>query len=505
MRTLLLGSDFVYNSQGELIPIEINTNIGMASIMIEDEEDVFDLSSLQTFISTNQFTKVSYIGGIDYLSNKLDNLCSGLTIDYQYYKKVNSISIPDVDDYDEHLIIRSAYDYSAIVDDTYCKNKINFLNLISGQSFGSQFAYIDDNEQLVNKITTIPDNGNHPNFILKSIYPQYNHDIYPKFYKVTGQTELNTILNSIEVGYFLMEFHYNSNKLYSNHMQVIRSYNLIFPPNLESIKIGQYTMLTDRSIDELSEYNDINFELEGDDRIKYLSADGGIFGPKLLATDKVLMSGGTFKTGLELQAGDIIKTIDIPNPNNIDITNMTADYKIDYETFISGTTYGNNSVIFKTKIDKLTNYITLTFTDNSTWSDTELSSYLILRDNDVRFVYLGQQFEPSIMSGDTVILLNAASGETLSGETLETDLRVVSSVSVTKEIFSGYIIGVEEEHLFLTQGEDEASMYVSIEHNAICTPDCAQGVTPCTKSQICCVSLNKCTTSSGCPGCYAPP
>jgi len=507
MRTLLLGTDLVYNSQGDLVPIEINTNVGISTMYVEDIEDIFDFSALEAFVIASGFTKISYIGGINPLSEKLAEFCSGFTgttIDYQYYRTINNVSIPTVSDYDEHLIIRSAYDYSAIVDDTYCKNKINFLNLISGQTFGSQFAYLDDNDQLVNNITTIPDNGTHPNFILKAIYPQYDHSIYPKFYRVSGQTELNTLLQSIEIGYFLMEFHYNPNKLYSDHIQVFRSLNLMFPPDLESLTIGQYTMLPDRSIDEFSTYSATTFELEDDDRIKYISADGGVVGPKLLSTDKVLMSGGTFKTGLNLQAGDIIKTIDIPNPNNIDESNMTADYEIDYGTFISGTTYTSNEVTYKTKIDKLTNYVTLTFTDNSTWSDTENSSYLVLRGNDVRFVYLGTQFVNSIMSGDTVILLNAASGETLSGDTLDTDLRVVSSIAVTKEIFSGYIIGVAENHLFLTQGENETSMFVSIEHNAICAPNC-QTVSPCTKTQICCVSLNSCTTFFGCPGCPRPP
>jgi hypothetical protein len=220
MRTVLLGTDFVYNSDGNLVPIEINTQVGISKFCIEDMDNIFDLTNLTSFINSNNFTKITYIGGLINFSNKLSIYCSGLTnpIDYEYIQITGGVTVPDIEDTDEHLIIRSAYDYSAIVDDVYCKDKVNFMNLIKSKSFGSQFAYYDDNEILVNNINTIKDNGNLPNFILKSIYPIYDKDIYPKFYKVETQEELNTVLQNMGPGYFLMDFHYNPNKLYYFHL-----------------------------------------------------------------------------------------------------------------------------------------------------------------------------------------------------------------------------------------------------------------------------------------------
>jgi hypothetical protein len=64
----------------------------------------------------------------------------------------------------------------------------------------------------------------------------------------------------------------------------------------------------------------------------------------------------------------------------------------------------------------------------------------------------------------------------------------VSAIEFTQEFFGGWIITVEDEHLFLTRAsaEDDIS-YVAIEHNGepCGRRDCfAQG--SCPKFQICC-------------------
>ena len=191
MKTLLLGSDFMYNSTGNLIPIEINTNVGLDMTPVEDYDDILSLTELSSFIIDNKFTKVTYIGSIGFFSEKFQELCVNINIEYSYIDMVfGSLTVPDVVDSDEHLIIRSSYDVTAVVDEKYCKNKINFLNLIKDEPVGTEFAYMDEAGTLVNNITSILDNGNQPNFILKSVLPLYDKDIYPKLYKVSNQAEL---------------------------------------------------------------------------------------------------------------------------------------------------------------------------------------------------------------------------------------------------------------------------------------------------------------------------
>ena len=130
MRTVLLGSDFMYTKEGNLVPIEINTAVGWSNNKFETDDESVDVSVLTTFVQQREFTKVYYIGALKTINLKLEVMCNTLGIQYEFIKvDSSSITIPNVDDNDETLIIRSAYDVTAIVDETYCKNKIEFLNL----------------------------------------------------------------------------------------------------------------------------------------------------------------------------------------------------------------------------------------------------------------------------------------------------------------------------------------------------------------------------------------
>ena len=64
MRTLLIGSDFMYDKNGNLKPIEINTAIGWSNNKFETDAASIDLSELTTFVQTQSFTQVYYIGSL---------------------------------------------------------------------------------------------------------------------------------------------------------------------------------------------------------------------------------------------------------------------------------------------------------------------------------------------------------------------------------------------------------------------------------------------------------
>ena len=498
MRTVLIGSDFVYDKDGNLKPIELNTNVGWVHLTVEDNDTVLDFTALSSFITEKSFTKLVYIGSISKIHKKLKTLTETLGILFENHQtSASSITIPFVEDNDETLIIRSAYDTTALVDDTYCKDKIEFMNLIKDSTFGSQFAYKDDTGNLVNNITTINDNGVHPNFILKAINPGYDKTSYPKFYKVTNELELNTILSNIDTGHFLMEFHLNVDKLYEEHIQVFRGMNLLFPPNLENISLGSYTYLPTGRLDNNITYNGTTFELDSEFRYKYISNEYALIAPKLLDTDKVEMSDGSFKTALELEVGDLLKTIDIPNPNNIDAVSELADYGITYNTFATGTTYSTNAVTFKKKVSQICYYVKMNFTDDTFWEDTNSSNYLIVKNDNVKFVSLAHDIDnpdETIQIGDSVILLDTTDGN------FTPVIKEVESITTTKQIFDGWVIGVEREHLFLTQTSNNTS-FVSIEHNAPCDYGgslCAQE--QCAKGQFC-TRRNSTLSCGGTPLC----
>jgi hypothetical protein len=468
MRAVLIGSDFTYNKEGNLVPIEINTNIGWHNGKIEPNIETLELSELSTFITEQGFTKVIYIGQVAYIISSLSGLMTTLGIEFEsIVLSTSAITIPNVDDSDTTLIIRSSYDTTAIVDDTYCRDKIKFLNLIKNETFGSQFAYKDELNNLVNNITTINDNGEHPNFILKSILPGYDKAEYPKLFKVSTQEELNIILTNIDDTYFLMEYHYNQEHFYNDtQIKIFRGLNLLVPPSLESISLGGYTLPANELLTDSITTTDLEtFEVSSLYRGKYIVFEHVIQQPKLLDTDLVQLADGTFKSALELQIGDLLKTIDIPNPNDIDLTNETANFDIGYEELLSNTIYSTNRVIGKKRVNILTLNSLLTFSDGTTWEDTTSSFYLINRNNIIRFVKLDYNEKMynqyNIQIGDNIILIDT------SNDILSFVSKELVSVIKNKTYFNGWLIDVERQHLFLTKTVSTGNeSFVSIEHNA---------------------------------------
>jgi len=456
MRTVLLGSDFMYNNDGNLVPIEINTSIGWSGYdKLESDEEALDLTGLINFIEEHNFTKIEYIGNID---SFFHNLTGSISVPCEMHRQnQGSITIPNIEDNDETLIIRSAYDTTALVDDQYCKDKVNFLNLIKNSSFGHEFAYIDEDGNLVNNITTILDNNNHPNFLLKSILPDYDKEVYPKLYKISTQEELDTLASTITDGYFLMPYYYNTNNIQEGHVSIIRSLNILFPPNLESIYVGSYHRICENSIYDNAEYDE-NLELKPEFREQYVTGTKRVFKPKLDDTDLVEMADGTFKTAAELEVGDLLKTIDIPNPFNVDNRDELANFRISYDELAAGATYSTNAITFKKRISTRTHLVTVKFTDGTDWLDYAASNYLTERDGEIRFLEAQQ-----LLAGDKFILIDTSTPDVVSF--IE---KTVESIEGNMQFFSGWDITVERAHLFLTkESGDSSSSYVAIEHNVI--------------------------------------
>jgi hypothetical protein len=449
----------MYDKDGVLKPIPINTNVGFTDNHLADINDVFDTTYLEEFVTQNGFTKIDYIGSVKVFSNILNSMSIDLGIDFEFHQTAwNSITVPYIEDTDTNLIIRSAYDTTAVVDDTYCNDKIEFLKLIQSESFGAQFAYLNEEDELVTNITTIPDNGVHPNFILKARHPVYDKEVYPKLYRVTTQFELDTVLENVTDEYFVMEYYYNPTYNINGKVTKKRSLNILYPPSLQSIPFGKYTDTTKQKLVENPVFDDSTFELVDYLRDGYIASNvQPILKPKLLDTDLVQMVDGTFKTGLDLQVGDVVRTIDIPNATNVDSTEEAVNYKIDLDTFISGSTYSSNTITAKQRIDVSTNIVEIVFTDNSTWEDTELSYYLVERDDEVRFIALSE-----LVSGDIVILI-----DTTNPASVEVQAKTVESTTTVRKEFSGWLISVERRHLFLTvtNSSTQNISFAAIEHN----------------------------------------
>lgn len=471
MRTVLLGTDIVYDKNGNARIIETNTNLGLDSNRIEWELNSFlDLSQLDQFIASNNIEEVYYIGSIGELDIYFKNHWQGSQINYSFIETEDrSITVPFVEDLENRLIIRSSYDATALVDEDYCSDKINFLNLIKNEPFGSEIAYKSNSGEIINNITSVNDNGIHPNFILKSGNPGYDKNIYPKLYNFDNLEKVSSFLQSIPDGFFLTHYYFNESKNYDNHCVVYRTLNILYPPNLESISLGGYRKITNLSLDTSVQYDESTGQLLAEHNEKYITKKATFSEPKLADGDMVQMSDGTFKSAEDLQVGDLVRTISIPNLNNEDLLNQRVNFRISMEEFLAGTTYSTNEITSKKRINKIGNIVKLNFTDGTDWYDLEYSPYLIYRNSEIRFDVINQ-----LQSGDSVILVDTSESGFSSTQ------KIVDSISFERRIFSGWSISVANEYLFLTKTSEEGSnnMFVAIEHNSFCN---CNNCNPCGK------------------------
>jgi hypothetical protein len=143
------------------------------------------------------------------------------------------------------------------------------------------------------------------------------------------------------------------------------------------------------------------------------------------------------------------------------------------QTFLDGVIYSTNKVTTKNRIDITVEIVEITFTDGTNWFDTISSSYLIYENNEIKFVKI-MDFIP----GNVVLLI-----DTSEYENVQIVEKTVQSINIVDQEFSGWTIGVERAHLFLTSTGNptisDVSYFAAVEHNiAYCFGSPYQGSCP---------------------------
>lgn len=248
MKSILVSSDFVHDSNGNLRLLEINTNSGIVPTQLE----YFDFSSLKSYLLENGYTKLVFV-----YNNNTNHFSIYLQDNWSADESVNGITLElvkvydtfygipsDIVDNDTTFIIRSVYDSTAIVDSEFCANEINLYDLfISNNDTGSipnlKFKR-EDNTEFDNLLRTSNPQSNIPDyFFKKSVFSPYINNKLVKLQNgatVDGLLEGDsTILNT----YIVENYHYNeSGSLYGNKIQAIRAYQLWYGSNLDSIDLA---------------------------------------------------------------------------------------------------------------------------------------------------------------------------------------------------------------------------------------------------------------------------
>lgn len=279
MKATIIAIDFVKDTDGSFKPLELNTN---ADFHPMSQSMYLDSSKVTDFISNNNITSFEFIGNTGFGSPNIEpgdivdleaGEDQGLDTNYgpralqAIYEEISgSIStnvnnvnpyattIPYIEDTEDTLIFRNAYDSTALIDTTYAASSVAFLKFVnthcvgdnalqipntfiapsgSGQTYGEMIGL----EPVIDTIDNdnLRDNGVHPNYIIKldesTVYSDYYN--YPQLVKVDTAEQMQALKESLSAEVILQEYILNPDDLVEGRAKTYRMIAALAGPNLE--------------------------------------------------------------------------------------------------------------------------------------------------------------------------------------------------------------------------------------------------------------------------------
>lgn len=496
MRGAIIGTDLIRDSNGGYRVLEINTNTDIHASITEG----LDWGGFKNLLTTNGIEELHFI----YTSNnmlvetrydvsakdKFITICEELGIQYFNYELSNdSITIPNIQDSPNKLILRTAYDSTAYVDDSFTKDKVNFNKLISDKEFATKYYYNSEIDLELNwdgLDTLHTSEGIAPNYIVKTRFPNTDYVLYPKLFKINtieGLAELKSSLTHTE---YLEEFYTNNLNLVNGKISVIRSLDIFYGGDLSTFNMGAYRMSSTIPFEVWpTEYDETN-QMVRQSRPLWLTKFSSRRSVEyfLDKDSRILASDGSLIGVDDIEENTTLKTINlnwIPDTPSADINSpdyframiTTGSYSNDVSTFSVGITNTVHS------IGKQSDLLMIEVTTESglKWDDMDTSLILIkLDDTDTTIM----KYLNFCKVGDAIVFYNYSTNQ----------LESQKIISLIPKFVSGkiYDLNVETVDIFLPV-VDEINSLTLIQHNS-CEFYCGDSPGIC--------SLFECST---CPQC----
>lgn len=487
MKGTIIGTDLLQKGNDVQV-IEINTN----TTIFNDGANLLDYDALFEVLNSNNIEELHFIytAGSSFLptnassfvfEDKLKEKCLENNITYHnYVVPQNSVTVPYIEDAPNKFILRQAFDTTALVDDTYCANKYEFINLMSGSGIVPK-TFFNDEVLGVDEISVVDlNNSNHPNYVIKAKIPTYDITSYPELYELGTQEELDTLKQSLPSDYLLQEFIYDEENIVDGRWSVIRSIDIIYGGELDVINMGGYTQTTiipltfsvNEFVENTKKYNQktrykyINKQLYNTSKIDFHVDD----------ETQILSYDGTLADVDTIQLGSFIKSLDFTDldgrsPNDAeDITAFgwdgTLAKTIETLTEVSSSLVGMQSA----SVDTI--YIKITLENGLMWDDAPSATYYF---EEVNSLSTRWDRVNNMVVGDKLVVRNNSTNEL---ETIEiTNLEMVHAQKTI------YQLDYEPSDIFLV---DIGDGLFGLMHNS-----CWCCYNPC--GHWCC--------DSGCPVC----
>ena len=208
MKAVLLGLDYLDLPNG-LKFLEMNTDTYIPDTAYAS----FDFDALESHLVSTGYTKFRLIYKSEHTTpifvQKLETICTNNSITFEPVTvSYDSITIPSFDDNSTDFTLRLSYDITAIIDDTYARDKKELLSLIfnGNQTDLIPKTYFTADTETFDNLNNLIDNGNNPNVIVKKSLPDAEKKQYPKFHKLTTEEELTAVKSSLGVDFIAQEF-----------------------------------------------------------------------------------------------------------------------------------------------------------------------------------------------------------------------------------------------------------------------------------------------------------
>jgi hypothetical protein len=492
---------------GTWTPTEINTNTSHEMVIknfdFESSEQFIDNFGqyvnhveLNQFLQTNGITTIKTIDIKAGFHRVIESFCkyyTGYTYEFNEVSS-ESVTVPDVEDGDDVLIIRIAYDSYALVDDLYARDNYEFHNLIKNETFASPVTFNTGDESNLDTITIFEPSvdGITPNYVVKRRTPVGTKAV--KLYRLTSQEQLDNLKLSITSDEFIQKYEFNQSSLVDNRTNFIRSMDLLYGPTLEV-----FNLLTYKAVNSIStENNVLIYDVDVDENGILNDLFASKYYPKVLPnhslnyhfdeTDLISMADGSELLATELVVNQQVKSIyfneDIINYQLSDVSNLTT-FNIDSASVNSIKEKSGGIFINMTAVNESgTEY---------SWYDGLNNHYLLQKADSTTAQYTNTT-AGDIEIGDKIFIYNktANSIDTLTIQTITFDIKTIKTYLISLEE------GKREFFIKLSDESDTNEVYL-IQHNAGCDANCGYFWT--------CENPDKCSDCNknniNCPACNA--
>jgi hypothetical protein len=506
MRSVLISTDLVMKQDGTWTPTEINTNTGHEMTIknkdlespqqfIDNFGDYVNHVELNAFLQTNNITTIKVIDVKSGFHRVFQSFCqyySGYTYELHEVGQ-DSVTVPDVTDGDDVLIIRIAYDSYAVVDDLYARDNFEFHNLIKNETFASPVTFNTGEESNLDTIEIFEASfdGIVPNYVVKRRTPGGTEGQYPVLYRLTSQEQLDNLKLSITSDEFIQRYEFNQSSLIDNRTNFIRSVDILYGPTLEVLNI-----LTYKSQNAVSTQNNVLiYDVDVDSNGKLNDLFAAKYYPKVIPNyslsyhfdenDLILMADGSDLATTDLVLNQQVKSIyfndEILKFEPSDITNLTT-FNIDSASVTSIDDKTGGIFINMVGVNEMGS--------EYSWYDGLNNFYLIQKANDTTAQYINTT-AGHIEIGDKIFIYNKT--------TNSIDTLTIQSITFDVKNIKTYIMSLEDkkrEFFIKLSNESDSNELYLIQHNAGCEAWC--GVYYNCGQQLC-GTCNK--SNFNCPNC----